>query len=188
MLRLPSRSPTELAIALALGLGATGCSDDACGPGGAPSAGLLATGDAVNLSYGGLTGGPNNDCPSSDAPAGVVSLTIHGSQTNGTGSFTLCVGRPDLLTHQALALGLDTAGSPVRVIEATATATGCSFAVDPSQPVTGTASTTGLCSNGASRAGFALVVDGALTLTRTCGATITPVAVSLRGRVAVAPM
>jgi catechol 2,3-dioxygenase-like lactoylglutathione lyase family enzyme len=37
-------------------------------------------------------------------------------------------------------------------------------------------------------AGFALALDGALSLKRTCGATIDAVQVTLRGRVAVAPL
>ena len=61
---------------LALAAGSTGCSDDSCGPGGAPDVGLVASGSAVTLTYGRLTAGLNGDCPASDAPSGVVSLTL----------------------------------------------------------------------------------------------------------------
>jgi len=188
MLHSPSRSSTSRALGLAVAGAAaiSGCSDDPCGPGGAPDVGVVASGDAVTLTYGRLTGGLNNDCPASDAPAGVVSMTIHGTQTDGTGQLTLCLGRPDLLTHQALALGHDVASAPVRIIDITGAASACSFTVDRAQPPTGTASSSGLCGNGKSASGFALTLDGTVSLTRTCGATIDSVKVTLHGRVAVA--
>ena len=181
-----SRSLSATSAALALALASAGCSDDPCGPGGAPATGLLATGDGVSLGYGALTGGANNDCPTADAPAGVISLTIQGSQTDGTGAFTLCIGRPDQLAGAAGALGPDQAGSAVRVVDVTGTAAGCTYALDRGQAITGTASAGGLCDGGKSPAGFALTVDGTVGLTRTCGATATPVQVHLHGRVAVA--
>jgi hypothetical protein len=168
-------------------LGASCGGNDDCGPDGAPSAGLIASGDQVSLSFGQLSAGLNNDCPASDAPAGVTSLTIHGTQTNNPGGFlTLCVARPDLLAHHPQALGLDVAGSQVHLVDVTGTATNCTFAIDRARPPTGTASASGLCDNGGDPAGFALVIDGALGLTRTCGANVDSVAVTLRGRVAVA--
>jgi len=171
---------TGLVVALA-----AGCSSDAsCGPGGAPSAGAVTSATGVALTFGGFVGGANNDCPATGAPAGVVSLTIHGTQTDGTGQLTLCVSRPDLLTERSQALGGD-ASAEVRVVDLDGTTTGCSYAADPATPVTGTASSSGLCGNGSDPAGFALVLDGALALTRTCGAAVDTVSVALRGRVAV---
>jgi len=121
----------------------------------------------VSLSFGQLSAGLNNDCPVSDAPAGVTSLTIHGAQTNNPGWFiTLCVTRPDLLAHQPQALGLDVAGSQVHLVDVTGTSTNCAFAIDRARPPTGTASTSGMCGNGGDPAGFALVIDGALALDR----------------------
>ena len=79
-------SATSLVVA-ALAQG--GCGDDSCGPGGASDVGLVAGSDMVTLTYGHLTAGANNDCPAADAPAGVVSLTISGTQTDGTGLVTL---------------------------------------------------------------------------------------------------
>src|SRR5512140_1786520 len=108
-LRFPSITSTVLVASAAA---VTGCSDDSCGPGGAPDTGLVAQGDAVTLTYGHLMGGPNNDCPASDAPPGVISLSINGMQTDGSGLVTLCVARPERLTKQAQALGLD-AGAAV---------------------------------------------------------------------------
>lgn len=166
---------------------AAGCGggDDSCGPGGAPDTGLMATSSAVTLNYGMLTGGPNNDCPASDAPPGVISMTIEGTQQGGQGRITLCIGRPDLLGKQALSLGFD-AAAPVRVIDLVGSDPSCTFTVDRTLPLAGTAQTSGLCGNGADPAGFALVVDATLSLTRTCGTTVDTAGVMLHGRVAVA--
>jgi len=188
MSRLRSRSRISAGTAVLGGLLAAGCGDsaDSCGPGGAPATGLVANRDAVTLTYGNLVAGRNNDCPASDAPAGVISLTIHGTQSDGSGQLTLCIARPDLLAKQAQALGGDVAGTPVRVIDIAGTATNCSFDLDRSQPVTGSATASGLCGDGVDPAGFALVLDGALALTRTCGQAVDSLSVTLRGRVAVA--
>lgn len=186
-----SRSSTSLASVALLALGsAAGCGGgggDSCGPGGAPDSGLVASGGGLTLTYGQFTGRPNNDCPASGAPMGVISLTITGMQTDtgGGGFATLCVGRPDQLASQPLGLGFDAAAA-VRVFEINGQANGCTFSVDPSQLPGGTASATGLCGNGSDAAGFALVLDATLALTRTCGTTIDTVPVTLRGRVAVA--
>jgi hypothetical protein len=183
----PSRSPTSLpSIAAWLAaLAAAGCSDDPCGPGGAPAVGLTATGAGVNLSYGNLVGGLNNDCPAPDAPAGIVSLTLQGGQSGGTGRMTLCVRRPDLLAQGAQPLGHDVPDAEVLLIDVTGAASGCSFTIDRSQPPTGTATTAGLCGNGSNPAGFALSLDGSVSLTRTCGAAVDSVQLSLAGTVAV---
>lgn len=185
MSRLRFPSTTSLLV-IASGLAAlAGCSDDSCGPGGAPDTGLIAGSDAVTLTYGALTAGRNNDCPASDAPAGVVSLTITGMQSGGSGLVTLCVARPDLLAEQAQGLGLDLQ-APVQVVDVIGTANSCSFTIDRSQPATGKATSSGLCGNGSDAAGFALVLDGSVSLTRTCGATVDSLRVALHGRVAVA--
>jgi hypothetical protein len=184
---LASVTLAGVALASVTLVGAAGCSDDgdSCGPGNAPAAGLVASAGAVTLTYGQLISRPGNDCPTSGAPAGVVSLTIEATQTDGTGLFTLCVGRPDLLARQAQALGGDTAGVEVRLIDFTGAGGGCSFALDRSQPITGTATSTGMCGNGEDAAGFALTVNGSASLTRTCGATVDAVTVAIQGRVAV---
>ena len=171
----------------ALAAGCGGGSDDHCGPEDAPAIGLVAAGDGVTLTYGGLTGGLNRDCPAADAPEGVISLTIAG--TGDGGFITLCVSRPDLLAKQSQALALQIPGGTaveVDVVDVAGTVAGCSFAIDRTKPATGSATSTGLCDNGASTAGFALELDGALSLTRTCGQTVDTIAVTLRGRVAVA--
>jgi hypothetical protein len=189
MSRLPSPSRTSLiaaAVAAIAGTAACGGSDNRCGTGGAPSVGAVASATGVTLTYGGFVGGANNDCPAAGAPAGVVSLTIHGTQSDGTGQLTLCIGRPDLLGSRSQALGGD-ASAEVRVVDLAGSVAGCSFAIDPATPVTGTASSSGLCSNGIDAAGFALVLEGGLALTRTCGDVVDSVTVTLRGRVAVEP-
>jgi hypothetical protein len=178
-------SSTSLAL-VAVAAAIPGCGDDSCGPGGAPDTGLVAGSDAVTLTYGHLTGELNNDCPAGNAPSGVISVTIRGMQTDGTGAITLCVARPDLLAKQAQALGLDN-GAAVRVFDLNGTANGCSFTIDPSQPVAGNATSSGLCGNGGDPAGFALVLDSSLSLSRTCGTTTDSVAITLHGRIAVSP-
>jgi len=117
--RFLSCTNRPLALALALAAGTTGCGEDSCGPSGAPDVGLVASNDAVTVTYGQLTSGLNNDCPVADAPSGVISMTIAGTQSGGSGLVTLCIGRPDLLAHQALGLGGDTASAEVRVIDLT---------------------------------------------------------------------
>ncbi|HET9619911.1 MAG TPA: hypothetical protein VFP84_01000 [Kofleriaceae bacterium] len=173
-------------ISLSL-LAACGGGDDDCGVGGAPSVGLVAKSAAApaTLTFGGLHAGLNNDCPAADAPSGVISLTLQGTQTDGTGNVTLCIARPDLLAERAQALGHDQAGVAVRLVDVNGTANNCSFAIDVAQPVTGTVTTSGLCGDGGDPAGFALVVDGALHLQRTCNTVVDSLDVTLRGRVAV---
>lgn len=181
---------TTSVVLVAGAAAATGCSDNSCGPGGAPETGLIASSDMVTLTYGNLIGSLNNDCTPADAPSGVVSMTILGHQagamlSNSTGLLTLCVARPDLLAKQAQALGVD-AGAPVRLTDFAGDANNCSFAVDKTQPVTGNATSSGLCGNGSDAAGFAIELNGSLTLTRTCSTTTDSVQVTLHGRVAVA--
>lgn len=193
MSRLRFRSATNLALLSIASLAGCGGDDDSvkdsgndgCGPGSAPAAGITASGNAVTLTYGQLSAGLNNDCPVSSAPAGVVSMTIFATQTDGTGAFALCVSRPDLLAGGSQALGPDAAGSEIRVINLQGAAQSCTFKVDTAKPITGTATSKGLCGNGSDPAGFALTVDGALALTRTCGSTVDSVQVTLRGTVAV---
>jgi hypothetical protein len=186
--RFPSATSLG-ALALVAGAAVAGCGDDgeSCGPGDAPSVGLIATGDGQTLTYGGLRAGLNGDCPASDAPSGVISLTILGTATDGF--ITLCVSRPDRLATQPQTLELDAPGmdAEVHLVDVHGVANNCSFDIDKSKPATGTLSASGMCGNGVDPAGFAVVVDGALSLTRTCGDTVDSIAVTLRGRVAVEP-
>ena len=172
-------------LVLAAGCGGGG-GGDSCGPGGAPDAGLTASGGGLVLTYGQLRGSPNRDCPSAGAPSGVISLSIGGKQTDtgASGLITLCIGRPDLLASQPLALGAEPP-TDVHVVDLSGTTSGCTLTVDRSQPPTGTVSATGLCGNGNDAAGFALMVNATVALTRTCGATVDAVPVTLSGRVAV---
>ncbi len=180
-------SHSRFLSSISLLLAASGCSDDTCGPNGAPATGIVASGDNTTMTFGNLTGGLNNDCPAADAPSGVVSLSVHGTQTDGTGLLTLCIARPDLLAKSDQALGPDAAGSEVHVVDVSGTSNNCTFTLDKTRLPTGMASSTGLCGNGSDKHGFALVVDGAIPLTRTCGTTVDSVSVTLRGRVAVTP-
>jgi hypothetical protein len=151
-----------------------------------PDEGLAAIGPEVELAYDSLEYGENNDCPEADAPEGVISLTIAGRQIGGIGRFTLCIGRPDLF-GQALELGPDEVGVPVRIIDVTGEANGCSFSFDDTVAPTGTARTEGLCDAGADLSGFTLIVDGTVTLERDCGGVIDTVDVTLAGRITALP-
>lgn len=190
MSRLRSRSlinPYVLwGCALLAGACGGGSGDDTCGPGNAPASGLVASASGVALTFGALEGGPNNDCPVAGTPAGVTSLTIAGVQTDGTGIITLCVSRPDLLADRGQALGNDGVTAEIRVVDLNGSANNCQLTVDQLQSITGTATTSGMCDNGESNAGFALTVSGTLTLKRTCGQVVDSVSVTLAGTVAVA--
>jgi hypothetical protein len=166
-----------------LALALAGCGGNPCGPGGAPATGLLASSADVTLTYGNLTAGANNDCPATDAPSGVVSLTISGAQTDGGGLLTLCVPRPDQLAKMPLALGTD-----VHVVDFGGDKNGCTYAFDTTRPPSAMVSTTGMCDNGTNKDGFALSMTGDVSLTQTCtGMNPTSVAVQLSGTVAVNP-
>jgi len=117
----------------------------------------------------------------------VIPLTIAGMQTDAgsTGLITLCIGRPDLLAGQPLALGAEPS-TDVHVVDLNGSAGGCTVTVNRGSPPGGTASASGLCGNGSDAAGFALTIDATVALTRTCGSTVDTVPVTLHGRVAVA--
>ena len=160
---------------------------DECGPGDAPDDGLTVTGLGVELAYNGLLAGPNNDCPIDGTPDGVISLTIAGTQVDGPGLFTLCVPRPDQLSGGE-ALGIDDPASEdpaVRVVDISGTDVACEYDLDDTAP-TGTVRAQGLCDD-TGAGGFALVIDGEVTLTRTCGAQVDTVVVELGGTIAVQP-
>jgi hypothetical protein len=165
-------------------VGAPGCSDDACGPPkGAQDAGLLASSADVVLNYGNITSGPNNDCPVADAPEGVISLTLQGNQLEGTGLLTLCIPRPDLLQKGTRQLGAD-----VRIIDLSGDKDGCTYTFEQLRPATGDVSVEGMCDNGRDLAGYAITIDGALSLKRTCATMNDTIAVSFTGTVAVEAM
>ncbi|HLL22600.1 MAG TPA: hypothetical protein VK427_10730 [Kofleriaceae bacterium] len=163
------------------------CSDDdggRCGPDGAPAAGLTATSSDVTLTYGNLSSLSGNDCPASDAPPGVISLSIEGTQVGGTGLVTFCIPRPDLLSA-GRTLGTTSSMGQLRVIDFSGQANNCTFALDSTMPPTGTATGTGVCKNGTDPGGFALELAGTITLRRTCGAVVDSVTLMLSGKVAV---
>jgi hypothetical protein len=179
----PSRFLFSISLAAA---GAAGCGggDDSCGPGGAPEVGVVAAGTGVTMSYGALSGSPNRDCQDPSGPDSVISVTIIGSQSGGSGLLTLCISRPDLLAKQSQSFGAEP-GAQVHLVDLNGTADNCMLTIDRTTPPTGTATSSGLCSDGGDPAGFALVLDAAMTLKRTCGSTVDSVPITLRGRVAV---
>jgi len=160
----------------------TGCSDN-CGPGGAQAFSLLASDASTALEWGNLSSSANNDCPDGAAPAGVVSLTLTGVQKDGPGLITLCISRPDLLAVGEVPLS--TTGNGVRIIDLSADSMGCMYALESLRPVLGTATSTGMCDNGTNKNGYALTVDGNLSMRMTCETNTTTVALSFNGTVAV---
>ena len=172
------RSPILLTISAAL-LGCPNHSED-CGPplgSGATAFGLV-VGTTIDATYGDLVAGANNDCPGSGAPSGVVSLTITGSEMGSGGIITVCVPRPDEFASAPASLG-----SGVEIVDFTGGEGSCSFAIDRTQPITGTVSADGLCGEGS--AGFALTFDGGFTVDRTCGSAMDTVPITLTGDVLV---
>jgi hypothetical protein len=167
-------------------LGSQGCGDDSCGTGDAPTVGIVASSSEVTITYGNLTSLAGNDCPDPAAPAGVVSISLEGTQEGGPGRITLCIPRPDQLNGGGHTLGTSLSTADVRIIDLGGMAGSCTFQFDSTRPPTGVAIGEGVCGNGEDPAGFALELDGAASLRRTCGATIDTVAVTLTGRVAVA--
>jgi hypothetical protein len=170
-----------LSTTIALALQA-GCGGDDCGPGGAPSSGLVAGNADVAINFGGFMSGVNNDC-SDPATPDIISLTINATQVGGAGLLTLCVPHPDLLAD---GVPLDRSTTGVRVVDLNGEADGCAYTLQGLRPTAGTVKASGLCDLGADKAGFALTVDGNLSLDRDCGTSTDTIAVTLSGTVAVA--
>ncbi|MDX2087830.1 MAG: hypothetical protein SFX73_08270 [Kofleriaceae bacterium] len=186
----PFRSATSLALAIgALAVGLAGCSDDdgTCGTGGAPSSGLTASSADVTLVYGDLTFLAGNDCPDLTVFPDIISLSLEGRQTNGgDGLITLCIPRPDLLMDGVRTLGDFMSNADIQIIDLNGEdASGCTYAFDSTRIPTGGGTGAGVCDNGNAPAGFALSLDGAISLRRTCNGTTDTVGVTLVGRVAV---
>lgn len=162
--------------------------DDTCGTGSAAVDGLLASAQGVQLKFTGLTAGANNDCPDSNAPAGVVSLSIMGTQeapgmVDGPGIFFGCVPRPDLLTTpRALGLAMT---ADFQLVSLAGSDTSCTYKLDDTVPPTGTATGENVCDNGTNANGFILDMDAAATLVRKCNGVTDSVTVQLSGSVAV---
>lgn len=161
-------------------LALAGCGDDSCGPGDAPEFGLLVSSADVSLTYGGFTSGANNDCRDPMAPEGVISLTLEGTQQGTASIITLCIPRPDLLAKSDQQIG-----SGLRIIDINGDKDGCTYAYDSSRVATGTVHAVGMCDNGTNDAGYALGIEGNISLRRTCGTTIDSIAVEVGGQVAV---
>lgn len=170
-----------LLVALA---GLASCSDP-CGPGDAAANGLKVRSpdDSLSVSYSMITAGANNDCPDPAAPDGVISLTIAGTQEGAAAPIVFCVPRPDKLQDGELNFGTD-----FQVIDVMAQAGGCNYTLVRPVDATGSASTSGMCENGAGKTGFALKLVGAATLVKKCtGMPDANVQVSLSGTFAVLP-
>jgi hypothetical protein len=113
----------------------------------------------------------------------VVSLTLSGVQKDGPGLITLCISRPDLIAVGEVPLS--TMGTGVRIIDLSAESMGCTYALESLRPVLGTATTTGMCENGTHKNGYALTVEGNLSMRKTCETATTTLALTFNGTVAV---
>jgi len=186
---IPIRDPRLAAAAVALvAAAAAGCSGDSCGPGDAPAAGVTLTVAGETVSYGGFTASENNDCTISGA--GVISVSVHGSQTGSGSALTLCLPRPDLLGADPVALVPGRVppqpDDRVQIIDLSASLSGgCTLARDPAAAPSGTAGFAGYCDGGRDPAGYALSLSGQVPLVRTCGTTVDNLTGTLAGRVAV---
>jgi hypothetical protein len=181
-------SPTMQRIALAASILLAGCPGDdtstTCGPGDAGPSLIVAPEAGASFAYGGFTAHDNGDCPDPSAPT-VRSLTLFGSSPSGD-TFALCIARPDKLAG-GLAVQSDTTTDGVQLVTMKGTANGCSYKLDFAAGSSGTLTGSGVCMAGLDAGGFAIDVDVAATLDKTCGtdpATMLPVAIS--GTVAVA--
>jgi hypothetical protein len=164
-------------ISLAAALANAGCSDDSCGPGSASKPNGLVVGDQdQKLTYGNLVASKNHDCPDPTAPD-VEPLTISGSQTDGQGLLTLCIPRPDQL------IGGVPLGTGVRIIDLHGTFNGCTYSYESTRPVQGTVVGHGVCNNGTDAAGFSLVFDDHISLSKDCTTTTDTIAVNMNGEV-----
>lgn len=165
-----------------LGLGA-GCSDQECGPGDAPAAGVIASAKGQSITYGEFTSSPNNDCSVPGAP---ISLTVEGIQVDPVPQtvrrMTFCLPRPDRLGHGPVALDdLELVHSDRYLTGELAD--GCTIQLDRTVPATGTIDFQGYCDEGGNPAGYALIIEGTVAGIDMC--TGEPLTVELGGRVAV---
>jgi hypothetical protein len=153
---------------------------------GASAYGLTVTGpspmgDTVTFEFGAFQATASDACPAQDAPSGVMSLSIKGSEMgNFFGAITLCVPRPDELATQALPLG-----TGVQVIDFSASDANCNYTIDTTMPLTGTARGEHECDDGTSKAGFALEITGSATLNQLCFTDMDLVPVTLTGTTAI---
>jgi hypothetical protein len=175
-----SRFHSITSALVAVAASACGCDGgDSCGPGTAAADGLGLAGTGVDVRYAGLVASANNDCPEPGAPAGVVSLTISGTQSGAAFPLTLCIPRPDKLGTVPAALGTD-----VRLVDVEADiGGGCTLSLASTAAPTGTVRASGVCGDGTDPAGFALIFDGVVPMKRTCGAAVEVLDLALSGTV-----
>src|SRR5262245_26702643 len=174
-----------LFLSIISALSQTACSDN-CGPDGAAAFGLVASNASLQLIFGNLKSGANNDCRDPDAPPDVISLTITGTQNDGTGLITMCAPRPDLMMQGTVPLVGALGTLPgFRLVEIHATANNCTYAIEQARPPLGTVGMTGACKNGTDKKGYALHVDGNISMTETCDINVTTIALGFSGEVAV---
>lgn len=116
--------------------------------------------------YASFTSSPNNDCtPEQGDP---TSLTIQGDQLEpeATGFLVLCLPRPFAIEND-VSISLDD-DQLVQVIDFQGQdVDGCTLQVEDAAQAS--ASFSGYCDDGAHEAGYVLLLDGTVSVTRTCG-------------------
>lgn len=146
---------------LCLAAACGGDDDETCGPGDA--AGGLAVGD---LTFDDFRSSPNNDCTPMQGRE-PTSVTIQGDQSapDGAGFLVLCLPRPDEIGGDPISLA-DT--DRVQVVDLFGKdADDCTVRVDDASDASVTF--TGFCADGTDDAGYALALEGTISVTRTCG-------------------
>ena len=165
-------------------------SDQVCGPGAAPMAGIAVTVGGETLTYGGFTSSPNNDCPPPEG--GPTSLTVDGTQVGATSQvppfLTLCLPRPAQIAAQPISLDDDNLVQFANINGELAD--DCDLVLDRRAAPSGTIEFAGYCGGGQDAAGYAITLSGTVPGTRSCpdggGGTVeTPVDIALSGQVAV---
>ncbi len=97
------------------------------GPDNAPTEATLVTDGTSTIAYQGFEWGENNDCPAAGAPAGVISVTLTGTQVgNPSGGLGFCLPRPDLIGTGAIFLA-DV--NSIQIVGAGGTADGCTYSL-----------------------------------------------------------
>lgn len=166
---------------------AAGCGEgDECGPGDAPVDGVTAALANNTVTYGSFTSSPDGNCTTGTEP----SLSIEGIQVDPapiggtTQKIAFCIPLPDAVGGDPMTLGLEDT-DPVRLVEVNASVDPCTYRFDFSPDPSGTITFSGYCDSGLHEAGYAITLDGSVTLRQVCGGDLETIIVDLAGSAAV---
>jgi|GEM_PF-7038391 len=173
------RAQFFVVISLAVAFtGSTGCGDDcAAGPGDAGQQGLSLTTSAGAFVYGRARSSPNNDCTPFQGrdPTSLTVDMIQVDPATETSLFlTLCIPEPDNLEDGSYALGFETSGESVLLIDVFGRSDdGDVFQLDSSAAgLDATIDVAGYCSDGSAPEGYAIALAGSVPVTSSAGAEI----------------